>query len=113
MASVSSRGMAPRDALGEGHTIDQFHDQIVGPHVEERADVGMIQCCYCPGLALKTLAELFRGKLDRHVAAKPAVRCTVHFAHAAGTNLGRDAVISDNLAYHFDSSFERVMYPSP
>ena len=64
----------------------QFHDEIVGPDVEEGADVRMIQGRDGAGFALEALGELFSGNLDGDVAAQAGIARAVDFAHPAGSN---------------------------
>ena len=49
---------ALRDALAERWSLDVLHHQVVGTHVVERADVGVIQRRDRAGLAIEPLAEL-------------------------------------------------------
>jgi hypothetical protein len=83
---------AVRDAFGERRSFDQFHDQIIGTDVVERADIGMIQRRDSAGLTLEPVAELLRRKLDGHFAPEPSVGSTVDFAHSSSAESPRDSV---------------------
>ena len=57
------------DALLEGWTFYQLHDEVIRTHVVDVADVRMIESGDGAGLALKTLVEPLGGNLDSDVAA--------------------------------------------
>ena len=80
--------------VGERLALEVLHDQevdaVLVSHVEEGADVGVLEARDRLGLALQPLLELgavrqVRGQhLDRDRALEPGVAGAVHLAHAAG-----------------------------
>ena len=48
--------------LGKGRPFHQFHHQVVGTHVMERADVGMIQCRHRARFATESFVEFWRSR---------------------------------------------------
>ena len=73
MARASSERDRPLWRLA----VDEFHDQVVGSDVVERANVGMVQRSDGARLALETLAELLVRYLDGDVPAQPRVASAV------------------------------------
>jgi hypothetical protein len=67
-------------------SLDELHHQIVGPHIVERTDVGMVQRGHCAGFAIKTFAEALGGNFDRYVSPEPRVAGQIHFAHPSGAD---------------------------
>ena len=75
------------------HAFDVLHDEIVLAHIEQRADVRMIQARDRFGFPLEALAET-AIYLDRHRAIEPRVASLPHRAHAARANRRFDTVRS-------------------
>ena len=102
MRNASSSGIAPSfDAIRERRPLHQFHHQVVGTDVVERADIGMIQRRDGARLALEPLGELLARNLDRDRPAQPRVVRLVDLAHAAGANqrgyfVGTETLSCDN-----------------
>ena len=71
-----------------------------------RADVGVIdrrgraRFLKEASLRVGVAHELRREELERHEAAKPEVLGLVDHTHAAGADLGDDAIVGDCLADH-------------
>src|SRR4029453_7673114 len=74
------------DALVERWPIHQFHDQVVGTDIVQRADVWMIERSDGPPLALKTLAESLGRYFDRSLALEAWIARTIDLAHPALTD---------------------------
>src|SRR4029453_9882293 len=60
----------------------------------------MVQSRDRTGFAFKALGELLRGELDGDVAAETRIGRAIHRSHAPFTQLARDSVTADGLAYH-------------
>jgi hypothetical protein len=81
------------EAVGEGLALKELHHEVVGPvllpHVEQGADVGMVEGRDRPRLTLEALAELgvvgerFGEDLHRDVAGEAAVPRPVDLPHAS------------------------------
>ena len=88
------------DPFGERHPLDELHHQVVGSHVVQRADIGMVERGDSPRLALESLAELLGGELEGDFAPKTDIGRAEHFTHPASAELGRDAIVADRLSDH-------------
>ncbi len=86
------RDRAFLDALGEGRTLHQLHDQVVRSDVVQLTDVGMVQRGDGPRLAFETLAETLSGDLEGHIAAKAGIAGAIDFTHAARADGRHDFV---------------------
>jgi hypothetical protein len=102
-------GLAPgrraaRQEGSQGLAFQQFSDGIVGAvlgsRVEDRQDIGMRERRHCLVFAdesrqsTRILRKMLRQNLDRHIATKPRVVCSVDLAHTAGANGCKDLVRS-------------------
>src|SRR5688500_518858 len=80
------------DAAGERHAVAMLHDEVVGPDVIKRADVGMVQRRYDSRLAVEAQAELlivshsWRKDLDSHNPIKARITSSVDLSHTPGAN---------------------------
>ena len=94
--------------------FDEFHGDKRQPvvrlaHVVHNADVRMIERRGGPGFLEESLPSLGvrgqfrRQELDRRLAFQPGVLGQKDLSHAAGTELGRDAIVADRLADHLSS----------
>jgi len=96
------RTRALGEHLGKRLAFDQFHHQIVRSDVVQRADVGMIQRRDRACFALEALAETLVGELDGDVPSEPGIAGSIHDAHAAGPDLGRELIRANSRAdVHF------------
>ena len=86
------------DALRQRLTLHQFHHQVVGADVVERADVGVIQGSDRAGFRLEALAEAFRRNFDGDIAAKARVVGAIHLAHPARADGREDLVRAEFVA---------------
>ena len=96
------RQRAPRQAIGEGFTLEQLHHDEVGtavvPDVVERTDVRMVQRGDGARFSLKALTQLrvrchLGGEhLDRNHPVEPRVARAIHLAHPARAEGGNDLV---------------------
>ena len=82
----------------EWSPLDVLHNQVVGTHVVELADVRMIKGAYGFGFPLKPLTELGLGNLDGHDAIKARVTSLVDIAHSARTDWRKDFVGAEFFA---------------
>jgi hypothetical protein len=82
------------DSCRERRPFDQLHHQVVGAHVVERANVGMVQRTDDAGLTLEALTELLVADLDGNVASEACIPRTVDLAHAAFADGFNDLVRS-------------------
>src|SRR5579863_145635 len=99
-------------ALLQGFTLDQFHDQeinaILMADIVQGADVGMRKFGNCLCFALQALFQVWirrqvgEQNLDGDIAIKARVSSAVDFAHAAGTQ-GRE----DLIGAEFSAGSER------
>ena len=93
MRSASSSGIGPSfDPVRESRPFHQFHHQVVGTHIVDGADVGMIQRRHGACLALEPLIEFHSGDLQRDRTSQPGIMRLVHPAHAARAQHRFDAV---------------------
>ena len=93
------RTRALGEHLGKRLAFDQFHHQIVRSDVVQRADVGMIQRRDRACFALEALAETL---VVGDVASEPGIAGSIHDAHAAGPDLGRELIRANSRAdVHF------------
>src|SRR5437868_11621058 len=98
------------EALIESLALKQLHGDealaVLLSDIVKRANIGMIQRRGRAGFALKSLqrlriaGEFRRQKLERNVAAEARVFRLIHHSHAAGAELGEDAIVRDGLAEH-------------
>src|SRR5690348_3849664 len=70
-------------ASPERGAFHQLHHQVVWAHIEERADIRMIERGNGARLAGEALAEFAGGNLDADVAPQARVTRPVHFAPPA------------------------------
>ena len=92
---------------------DQFHyqeiDSVFTAKLVDRLNIGMVQFAKSQGLAAETLARSFVGEraaiqhFQRNVALQLFVMSAIHHAHAAGTDLGDDAIMRNGLIEHAGS----------
>ena len=102
------RERAFAQAAGERFAFQIFHHEETGavlvPNVVEDADVRMIQRRNRARLAVKALApvgiarQIRRQHFDRDGAFEPRVPRSIHFAHAPGSDRGKDFVGADACA---------------
>ena len=105
------RERTPGDAVLECFAFEQLHHKKCFPfkflNVVNRADVGMIQGGGGAGFAaealegLRILAQLLREEFEGDAAAQLEVFGGVDDAHAAATELFKNAVVSEGLAGHW------------
>jgi hypothetical protein len=96
------RTRALGEHLGKRLAFDQFHHQIIRSDVVQRADVWMIERGDRARFALEALAETLVGELDGDVASEPGIAGSIHDAHAASPDLGRDLIRANSRAdVHF------------
>jgi hypothetical protein len=74
------------DTLGERRPFHQFHYEVVGADVVERADIRMVQRGDGARFDFEAARELLRGDLDGHFAAKAGIACPPDLAHSALAN---------------------------
>jgi len=96
------RQRAALQALGQRLALEQLHhevvDPVLGPHVVERANVGMVEAGDGAGLALEALPERGVGSevggkdLDRDGALEPRVARAVDLAHPTRPQRREDLV---------------------
>jgi len=72
--------------------LNEFHDQIVGADVVERADVRVAEGADRPSLPNEAIAEFTQDHFDRHPATQARVLCLIDFSHAAATDRPNDPV---------------------
>jgi hypothetical protein len=95
---LRERQRTARNATGERLAVEQLHDQVVVPEVEERADVRMAQLrdrlrlALEASLPLRIVGELGRENLDGHRPIQPRVPRPVHLPHPARPDGGDDLV---------------------
>jgi hypothetical protein len=70
------------EAILEGRPVDQFHDGVVRPDVEQRADIRMVQCRNHASLALEPFRELRRGNFDGDTAAEARILRAINLTHS-------------------------------
>jgi hypothetical protein len=71
------------DVLGEGGAFDEFHDQVIGADVVDRADVRMVEGGDGAGFALESFVEFFFGNFDGDRAIEAGIAGSVDLSHAA------------------------------
>ncbi len=76
----------------QGLPLHVLHDQVVGSHVEQRADVGVVEGGDREGLVAEALLEGFLRDLDRDGPLQPGVAGLVHLAHPARAHGAHDLV---------------------
>ena len=81
-----------RERTAQGLAFDVLHNEVVRTHVEQRADVGMVQGRDAQGLVAEALLELLLRDLDRDRPLEPRVAGLVHVAHAARAERAHDLV---------------------
>ena len=74
------------DPLGKRRLLDQFHYEVVGADVVERADIQMIQRGDGAGFGFEAVRELLGGDFAGDFAAKARITRPRDFAHAALAN---------------------------
>ena len=77
---------------GESFALHQFHHEVIGTDIVERADVGMIQSGDRSRLALEAIAKLLGRDFDGDFSVEPGVHSAIHFAHPARAEWRLDAV---------------------
>jgi hypothetical protein len=80
------------DSLRQCRTLHQLHHQVVGSHVVQRADVGMVQRRDGSGFPLEAFSEMLGGDFDRYVAVEARVGGAVHLSHPALAKMADDLV---------------------
>jgi hypothetical protein len=81
-------------ARGECFALHQFHYQVVGADIVERADIGMVQRGNGAGLALETVAEVRIGRFYGDGAPQPRIHRSKNLPHAAFAEFALDTVRS-------------------
>jgi len=79
-------------------SLDILHHEVVRTHIVQCADVGMVQRCNGPGLAVESLAEASVGDLDGDHTVQPGVAGLVHVAHPAPADGGEDFEMVETVA---------------
>lgn len=83
---------------GKGFAVDEFHHQVVGADIVERADVGMADGRDGAGLLLEAVEEGLIADLDGDAASEPGVGCAKDLAHTAFAEKGFNLVGADTGA---------------
>jgi len=91
----------------KGFARHEFHDEIVGPDIVQRADVGMIKGRHGAHFAVEALIKALGRDLDGHVAAGARVVCAVDLAHPAFADQRDDLVGAKFVASRQRHDWER------
>ena len=79
----------------EGLAFDILHDEVIRPHIVQRADMRMIQRCHGFGFPVKALRELLFRDFESDSAVEPRIARLVDIALAARAD-GRKDLLRNN-----------------
>src|SRR6516164_7499936 len=80
--ALFNRNLSPFQSGCESFTLDQFHNEIIGSQVIERANVRMIQRRNSKRFTVKAIIKMLAAGLDRDRAAQTCIDGSKYFAHS-------------------------------
>ena len=77
--------------------VNQFHDEVIGPDIVQRANMWMVQRGDGVRFAFEPLGKLFGGNLDGDGAVETRVARLIHFSHTSCAE-GREDLIGSQTS---------------